>query len=131
MSNVLIIDDEPAILRSLSRTLDAHKLHCDTTTDPFGHGILNHECDAKYAPCKELVIIISDYNLNLGPDKSGLDFLKEYQLSLCRNKHKVLLILSSGNMPVNVAVDASRLGIKTIEKPYNTEKLISLICGTE
>jgi|GEM_PF-7018082 len=127
MLNVLVIDDEPAILRSASQILKEYRFQPQTATDPFSHAILNHDCKSAEAPCKELKAIISDFNLKLGVGKTGLDFLKAFQQSSCGKKKDVKLILCSGDMPGEVALEASRLRIKLIHKPYDGIELVRAI----
>lgn len=127
MPSILIIDDDINVLKSVVRVFSHLKFSCDNTTDPFGHGILDHECDAKYAPCKDLVAILSDYDLRLGSAKKGIDFLIAFQNSKCINKGKIKLILGSGSMPPEVALNALRLKIKPVAKPYDFAELLQFI----
>lgn len=127
MASVLIFDDEAFILNETSRTLKSFKFTCDAAADPYGHGILDHECDAKYAPCKGLVAIISDYYLNNDKEKTGLHFLQAYKRSKCVNKQGVKLILSSVSMPALIVREASSNGIKVLVKPYVEDDLIKAI----
>lgn len=126
MATVLIVDDDIRILKSTTRLLKGFKFQCDTATNPFTHDILRHDCLQEYL-CKDYVAIISDLRLGLGSDKTGLDFLKSFQRSTCINKDRIKLILCSGQIPINVAVDALRFGIKVLNKPFDPDELIKAI----
>ena len=109
-ANLLIVDDEPNTLASLSRAfrLAGHEATvCDNALKAL-------EC----AKAQNFDLIFSDVVM---PGKDGLSFLED----LKSQGITVPVVMMSGQAHIEMAVRATRLGaLDFLEKPVSTEKLL-------
>jgi two-component system, NtrC family, nitrogen regulation response regulator NtrX len=109
-ANLLIVDDEPNTLASLSRAfrLAGHEATvCDNALKAL-----------EYARTQNFDLIFSDVVM---PGKDGLSFLED----LRAQGIAVPVIMMSGQAHIEMAVRATRLGaLDFLEKPVSTEKLL-------
>jgi two-component system nitrogen regulation response regulator NtrX len=109
-ANLLIVDDEPNTLASLSR---AFRLagHEATVCD-------NAQKALEFAKTRNFDLIFSDVVM---PGKDGLSFLED----LRAQGITVPVVMMSGQAHIEMAVRATRLGaLDFLEKPVATEKLL-------
>jgi two-component system, NtrC family, nitrogen regulation response regulator NtrX len=109
-TNLLVLDDEPNTLASLSRAfrLAGHEATvCDNATKAL-----------EFAKTQSFDLILSDVVM---PGKDGLSFLQD----LRSQGITVPVIMMSGQAHIEMAVRATRLGaLDFLEKPVSTEKLL-------
>lgn len=107
---VLVVDDEPDLLESYARILEAEQYKCVTTTDPFEV--------AGLALSIRPNALLTDYKM---PGKSGVDILKE-----ARNEMPhVPVIMISAYATVEGVVEAVKLGaFDYLPKPFSSDQLI-------
>jgi two-component system, OmpR family, KDP operon response regulator KdpE len=112
MTRVLVVDDEPQILRALR--INLHARQYDVVTAGTGRGALDAAADAH----PDLVI------LDLGlPDMDGVDVIR----SLRRWTHVPIVILS-GRMNSAAKVNALDAGADDyVTKPFSVEELLARI----
>jgi DNA-binding NtrC family response regulator len=104
---VLLVDDEPAILRSLGRVLTEHGLSIETSICAAeADAILNHY---------EFDVVVCDHNM---PGRTGLEFLAETKE---KRPELVTMMLSGQISGISVAEDwASEIGVHTVfAKPFD------------
>jgi two-component system, NtrC family, nitrogen regulation response regulator NtrX len=109
-ANLLLIDDDPNTLASLSR---AFRLagHEATVCD-------NASRAAELIRSQHFDLILSDVVM---PGKSGLEFLEELKKASVQTP----IVLISGQANIEMAVRATRLGaLDFLEKPLTTDKLL-------
>ena len=109
-ANLLIVDDEPNTLASLSRAfrLAGHDATvCDSATRAL-----------EFARAQNFDLIFSDVVM---PGKDGLSLLED----LKAQGNTVPVVMMSGQAHIEMAVRATRLGaLDFLEKPVSTEKLL-------
>jgi two-component system nitrogen regulation response regulator NtrX len=109
-ANLLIVDDEPNTLASLSRAfrLAGHEATvCDNASKAL-----------EFAKTQNFDLIFSDVVM---PGKDGLSFLED----LKSQGITVPVVMMSGQAHIEMAVRATRLGaLDFLEKPVSTEKLL-------
>jgi two-component system nitrogen regulation response regulator NtrX len=109
-ANLLIVDDEPNTLASLSRAfrLAGHEATvCDNALKAL-----------EFAKTQNFDLIFSDVVM---PGKDGLSFLED----LRSQGIMVPVVMMSGQAHIEMAVRATRLGaLDFLEKPVSTEKLL-------
>jgi len=107
---VLVIDDEPDLLESYARILEAERYKCITTSDPFEASslALSTRPDA----------VITDFKM---PGKSGVDILRD----VCADIPYVPVIIISAYATVEGVVEAVKLGaFDYLPKPFTSDQLI-------
>ncbi|MGH3340885.1 MAG: response regulator, partial [Propionibacteriaceae bacterium] len=118
MTRVLVVDDEPQILRALR--INLHARHYDVVTAGSGRAALDAAADAH----PDLVI------LDLGlPDIDGVDVIRSL-----RKWTQVPIVILSGRMNSAAKVDALDAGADDyVTKPFSVEELLARIGvrGTE
>ena len=112
MTRVLVVDDEPQILRALR--INLHARQYDVVTAGSGHGALEAATDAH----PDLVI------LDLGlPDMDGVDVIRSL-----RRWTQVPIVILSGRMNSAAKVDALDAGADDyVTKPFSVEELLARI----
>jgi two-component system KDP operon response regulator KdpE len=112
MTRVLVVDDEPQILRALR--INLHARHYDVVTAGTGHAALDAAADAH----PDLVI------LDLGlPDIDGVDVIRSL-----RKWTQVPIVILSGRMNSAAKVDALDAGADDyVTKPFSVEELLARI----
>jgi len=119
MKNILLVDDDKDLSRSLANLFDADKFSFDFLDD--GTEV------QKYVEKKDdLDLVMLDVNL---PTLSGLEVLK--QIKMVKNNLPVIVI--SGFVSTENAIEAMREGaFEYLTKPFEIEKLIDSVnkaCG--
>jgi two-component system KDP operon response regulator KdpE len=112
MTRVLVVDDEPQILRALR--INLHARQYDVVTADSGRGALDAATDAH----PDLVI------LDLGlPDMDGVDVIRSL-----RRWTKIPIVILSGRMNSAAKVDALDAGADDyVTKPFSVEELLARI----
>jgi two-component system, OmpR family, KDP operon response regulator KdpE len=112
MTRVLVVDDEPQILRALR--INLHARQYDVVTAETGRGALEAAADAH----PDLVI------LDLGlPDMDGVDVIRSL-----RKWTQVPIVILSGRMNSAAKVDALDAGADDyVTKPFSVEELLARI----
>ena len=112
MTRVLVVDDEPQILRALR--INLHARHYDVVTAGTGRGALEAAADAH----PDLVI------LDLGlPDMDGVDVIRSL-----RKWTQVPIVILSGRINSAAKVDALDAGADDyVTKPFSVEELLARI----
>jgi two-component system, OmpR family, KDP operon response regulator KdpE len=112
MTRVLVVDDEPQILRALR--INLHARHYDVVTAGTGRAALDAAADAH----PDLVI------LDLGlPDIDGVDVIRSL-----RKWTPVPIVILSGRMNSAAKVDALDAGADDyVTKPFSVEELLARI----
>jgi two-component system, OmpR family, KDP operon response regulator KdpE len=112
MTRVLVVDDEPQILRALRINLHARQF--DVVTAGSGRGALEAAADAH----PDLVI------LDLGlPDMDGVDVIRSLRMWT-----QVPIVILSGRMNSAAKVDALDAGADDyVTKPFSVEELLARI----
>jgi two-component system KDP operon response regulator KdpE len=112
MTRVLVVDDEPQILRALR--INLHARQYDVVTAGTGRGALDAAADAH----PDLVI------LDLGlPDLDGVDVIRSL-----RTWTQVPIVILSGRMNSAAKVDALDAGADDyVTKPFSVEELLARI----
>ena len=112
MTRVLVVDDEPQILRALR--INLHARQYDVVTAGSGRGALEAATDAH----PDLVI------LDLGlPDMDGVDVIRSL-----RRWTQVPIVILSGRMNSAAKVDALDAGADDyVTKPFSVEELLARI----
>jgi DNA-binding NtrC family response regulator len=109
-AQLLIVDDEPAILTTLKRALELEGYGVDVAG---GIGIADERLKKRsYDLC------LFDVSL---PDGNGLDLLARLRAS----KTETPVVMMSGHATIDAAVRATKLGaLNFLEKPINTDALL-------
>lgn len=112
LGRVLVVDDEPAVLRALVRLL---KEHCTVdTADTAEHALLLMSSRAYDA-------VVTDYEMD---GRDGIWLLRQVE----RRYPKVRRVLHSGSAPVNVETHVrSGLVQSFVQKPATANQLIASI----
>jgi two-component system KDP operon response regulator KdpE len=112
MTRVLVVDDEPQILRALR--INLHARQYDVVTAGSGTGALQAASDAH----PDLVI------LDLGlPDMDGIDVIRSL-----RSWTQVPIVILSGRLNSGAKVDALDAGADDyVTKPFSVEELLARI----
>ena len=114
-AHLLVVDDEPAILTTLQKTLSLEGYGVDVAG-----GVKIAEEKLKK---RSYDLCLFDVSL---PDGDGLDLLAKVR----ENKETALIpvLMMSGHATIDAAVRATRLGaLNFIEKPLNTDALLIMI----
>ena len=112
---VLLVDDETALLRSLSRVLCEHEMNVETAS-----------CAAEAAAFLknyQFDVVVCDQNM---PGKSGLEFLSD----IAKKKPDLITMMLSGQITgVSIAEDwASEIGVREVfAKPFDGNVIASKI----
>jgi two-component system, NtrC family, nitrogen regulation response regulator NtrX len=110
-ANILIVDDEPNILKTLSRALTLEGYTVDLAES--GEATLARLGDHQYD------VIMLDVKMT--PGVSGIDALKEIR----HRSPDQLVVMMSGHSTIETAVQATRLGAYDfLEKPLSIEKIL-------
>ena len=123
MSRILILDDEPAILKALQRLFRAVPCQCGTQVFTLEVCAFSHpETALEAVRSDDFDLILSDYRM---PGMDGVEFLKAtrgYQPDAAR-------LILSGYADLNALVRAvNEVGIdRFIGKPWNDYELVSAI----
>lgn len=113
-AKILVVDDDPGIVRLVTKALNAQGYETDSASD--GIGAL--ELAAKK---EDYSLIITDIVM---PKMSGLEFLK----SLLKVKPDIPIIFISGYMEFAFALEAINLGaIAYLVKPFDKSELLKLV----
>lgn len=113
--NILIVDDEDFVLRSLKRHLEkeGHKV---LTANNGKDGILTFQKN------NNIDIILQDVHL---PDTNGIEVLE----TIKKLNKDVIVIMISADSDIETAINATKLGAYDfLEKPYNLKHL-SVVIG--
>ncbi len=112
MTRVLVVDDEPQILRALR--INLHARQYDVVTAGTGRGAIQAASDAH----PDLVI------LDLGlPDMDGVDIIRSL-----RTWTQVPIVILSGRMNSAAKIDALDAGADDyVTKPFSVEELLARI----
>lgn len=109
---ILLVDDEPEVLRTLRRILDFEDFNCKTA--PSGEEAL---AMLESYPAK---VVISDHNMN--PGMNGSEFLSKVR---DRFPHTVTMILSAHSEPGIILDAVNQAGAyQYLLKPYHQEDLL-------
>jgi len=110
---VLVIDDEPAVLRVLGLLLERHGFHVDT--------VANARDGLKLLEQEKFHVVLSDIIM---PELSGVDFLRE----LRRHDLDVPVILMTAGPTLDSALDAIEYGAQQyLLKPVEPESLVQSV----
>jgi DNA-binding NtrC family response regulator len=116
--NILIIDDDPYILLSVSTLLEQHYSKVQTLKDPL---LIPSELNSG-----SWDVILLDMNFKPG-DTSGEEGL-QWLVNMLKEEPTLNIIIITAYGDVNVAVKAMKMGaIDFIVKPWQNEKLLSTI----
>ena len=110
--SILLVDDEPMILKSVTRYLQMR--NCNITACHDGHAALEfnrHHFDA----------IVADFNL---PLLDGLQLLKRFKITHPKSR---LIMTSGSTTPESVIENGLDNSILFLSKPFELESLLSLI----
>ena len=111
---ILVVDDDPGIVRLISKTLEAEGYKVDSASD----GASALEMAAKK---EDYSLIITDIVM---PQMTGIEFLK----SLIEVKPNIPIILISGYTEFAFALEAINLGaIAFLVKPFDKAELMKLV----
>jgi EAL domain-containing protein (putative c-di-GMP-specific phosphodiesterase class I)/CheY-like chemotaxis protein len=106
---VLLVDDDPLVLRSLARTLETTGVHVVTVNDP--------EKALKMIATEDVDCVLCDIRM---PNMSGLTFAKHARAQ----KPDVPIVLMTGDPGLDSALAAIELGIlEYLPKPIDPPKL--------
>lgn len=118
MNNILIIDDDPALCRTLEIQLQAEGCEVQSVQRAF---------DGVQAASSLPNVILLDLNL---PDQTGLDILPDLQVVSPESS----VVLMTGNPDNRAAVEAMRMGaFDYLRKPLDLDELLAMIeriCAT-
>lgn len=108
---VLLVDDDPIVLRSLARVMVEFELEVDTALCAAEARVLLKQRDYN--------VIVCDHNM---PGQTGLEFLTELKK---RKPEQIVMMLSGQICGVNVAEDwAKEIGVhKVLEKPFDADRI--------
>jgi DNA-binding NtrC family response regulator len=108
---ILVVDDEPRVVRSVARIFASGPVRVLTATDP-------HKALHEVASQPDLRLVISDY---LMPGMNGLEFLSEVQ----RFNDSLIRIILTGHADLGAVLQAiNQVGVyKFILKPWNNHDL--------
>ena len=113
---VVLVDDEPGVLRALSLILRAAR--CDVTAFTSPEEVLNH---LHTAPLPD--VILSDLRM---PALSGVDLLR----SLRSSGFTTPFILMSGHAgPLEIAEARAERLTAFLSKPFNPQQLLAALSG--
>ena len=111
---ILIVDDEPAVLKLVPRLLDAEGYRCSVASSVAqARRILDHECPD---------VILCDMVM---PDQDGIDLLR-----IVRSNHEnCAFVAMSGHMTRHaVLAAAKKMGAAfTLVKPFNRSELMNAL----
>ena len=111
MKNILIIDDEKDILKSVNAILTEEGYRC--------HEALNSNDALNIFNSHKIDLILLDVWLE-DSDHDGIEILE-----IIRSKNAVPIILMSGHGNIDMAVNAIKKGAQEfIEKPFSSERLV-------
>ena len=109
LPHVLLVDDDPLVLRSLARSLQASGVHVITVNDP--------EKALKLTVSEDLDCVICDIRM---PQMSGVTFARHMRAQ----KPDVPIVLMTGDPGLDSALAAIELGIlEYLPKPIDPPKL--------
>jgi len=121
MKNILLVDDDREVSRSLANLFDSDKFSFDFLDDGVDVGRFLHEHE-------HIDLVMLDVNL---PTLSGLDVLKQIKVA----KSDLPVIMISGFVSTDNAIEAMREGAyEYLTKPFEVEKLLSTVnkaCGNK
>jgi len=119
MKNILLVDDDKDLSRSLADLFDSDKFHFNFLED--GNGVSDF-----VESNKDLDLVMLDVNL---PTLSGLEVLKEIK----KVKNNLPVIVISGFVSTENAIEAMREGaFEYLTKPFEIDKLVDSVnkaCG--
>lgn len=123
METVLIVDDEPLMLKALNRLLARAPCHCDGQTYALKVLTFSRPAEAlDYIRQHAVSLILSDYRM---PDMSGVALLTE---ALALQPQAVRLIISGyADLGALLAAINQAQIYKFIPKPWNDYELVSAI----
>ncbi|MGB5324440.1 MAG: sigma-54 dependent transcriptional regulator [Pseudomonadales bacterium] len=111
--NVMVIDDEPAIVNALHQLLTMENYHCTKYQSPQS-ALQNLTPDWSG-------VILSDINM---PGMNGIEFLK--RATEIDSEYSIILLTGHGD--ISMAVDAMRNGAYDfLEKPFSNDSLLESI----
>jgi DNA-binding response OmpR family regulator len=115
---VLVIDDDPALLRSLVALLKAHGISIVTACD----GAQGLELFRRILPAVVLIDVIV-------PTQDGIDTIMQMRLE--RPEVKIIMMSGGGSIGrVEILAITNKIGADAaLRKPFNASELISMICG--
>jgi len=114
-TNILIVDDEPGILRSLQRLLTDEKADVIATDSP-------EKALEILEQSKDIALVISDMRM---PGMSGVDLL-EHVKNISPDTIRIIL---TGYTDINTAIEAINRGEvhKYISKPWKDEEFLDIV----
>ncbi len=117
MIKVLIIDDEPEIIKILSRIIEGD--YQNATIDEAKDGLqgLVKAQETQYD------VICTDYNM---PNMNGIDFLRSLKYSDTKNKNTLLLFITGYSPQLDVDPVLWN-NVYFIEKPFSNNKILNYI----
>ncbi len=119
MKNILLVDDDKDLSKSLANLFDSEKYHFDFLEDGMevGNFVKDHD---------SVDLVMLDVNL---PSLSGLDVLKQIK----KIDRELPVIIISGFVSTENAIEAMKEGaFEYLTKPFQLEKLIETVnsaCG--
>ena len=110
---IILVEDEPEILKMLAETLSEHHFRVLTATRLQDAKILVEQPDVQ--------VVISDLAL---PDGSGIDLLKYIRCV----RPSLPVVITTGFPSIHVVEEALRLGaFDLVEKPFDLQTLVSIV----
>lgn len=119
MKNILLVDDDPEVSRSIVGLFDSGKFH--VTHVDSGEAAENF-----FSKNENIDVVMLDVNL---PAMSGLELLKKIRVK----NESLPVIIISGNVSTDNAIEAMREGaFEYLPKPFEVDRLIGAVnraCG--
>jgi len=114
--SILLVDDEPKILRALQRPLEAEGLEVTVTESPRGALRLLAE--------RPFDVLIVD---NLMPELSGLDLVREVVGAAAEGDRPQILMMTA-HATVESAIEAMKLGaLDYLQKPFEIDEFLVVV----
>lgn len=113
--DLLLVDDEPGILRALGRVLaDLDDLRVETVTDPREAAVILRERPPR--------VLVTDYRM---PGLTGLDLLREARHA-CPNTIRILLTGQADRGHIIEAINVGHI-FRFLEKPWDDDEVRAVV----